>query len=190
MSDFSEPDYTRDIADTNPPLELNRSNSNLSSVGPLLDGHVSATSAQLASSIVYISELKYQKTRFEEVLKYAGKIQANLDRPSTPLSIRSSSNEHDNDDVDNNSNNKRQKLDRQASQKILLQETKLSSRLIRLESLIKASKEEQYDLLKRIDLVKQERVLKDERYVRLIATTCSKAPETMEGILAKVAEHF
>ena len=187
MSDFSEPECNQYIADTNTPLEINGSCSNLSSVGPLLDGQVFATAAQLASSKQYISELKYQKDRFEEVLKYAGKLQSILDRPSTPLSILPTTSEAVNDEAENN---KRLKMDRPAAQRMMLQETKLSSRLIRLESLVKASKEEQYDLLKRIDLIKQERALKDERYIRLIATACSKSPDSMEAVLGKIAEHL
>lgn len=196
MSDFSEPeDFTRgENVDTSTPLEVNRSSSTLSSIGPLLDSQVSSTAAQLASSKLYIAEMKYQKARFEEVLKYAGKVQVALERPSTPLSILPTANDGANEEADQNGavGVKRPRAGQVAmnAQRTLAQENKLSSRLVRLESMVKASKEEQYELLKRIELIKQERVLKDERYTRLISTACTRNPDAMEGILTKIADNL
>lgn len=162
------------------------SSSTLSSVGYTPDALVFSTAAQLNSSRMYISELKSQKQRFEDVSKYALKIQAILDRPATPQPIIGTQSSTSFGGAEGEDVNAKRK---QPSQRTLMTETKLSSRLIRLESLVKASIEEQYDLLRRIDLIKEERTLKDERYCRLITNACHLTDiDNMEDLLSKIDE--
>lgn len=172
-------------------LEVNKSScSTLSSMAPLLpDGQVSATAQQLASSRMHVAEMKYQKAKFEEVLKYAGKVQVGLNRPSTPLPLGIVPTTTISDPTPTEDETAKKRVPGAALRQHQ-QETRLSARLIRLESLVKASKEEQYEILKLIDLIKQERALKDERYCRLIATAFKCVPEAMEGILMKIGEHL
>lgn len=147
-----------------------------------------STAAQLNSSRIYISELKNQKEKFEDMSKYASKLQTVLERPSTPQPIiggvAASLSLATGNDIDDG----KRKV---SSQRTLMTETKLSSRLIRLESLVKASNEEQLEILRRIELIKEERGLKDARYARLIAQACKLGEggeNQVEDLLEKIEE--
>jgi len=146
------------------------------------DSNVLSTFAHLGSAKVYLHELRWQKDRFSSILRTANKIEGQLLKSGTKsfgatTSFASSgTEEHD---------SKRQKLNT-SGQKLALQETKLSSQLQRLEALVKASQEEQEKLIKNIDLIKQERSLKDARYLGMMSTICQENPEMMEDILDRV----
>ena len=83
---------------------------------------------------------------------------------------------------------KRQRLTASSAQKSAVLESKLSSQLVRLESQIKSSVEDQGELLKKMDLIRQERLLKDERYLEMVGILTGEKPEMMEEILSKIAE--
>lgn len=115
-----------------------------------------------------IQELKYYKDRFDLVQKHAEKIRTSINQPpmQREFDIKETSNRNE------------------YSQKTMMAETRLSSQLIRLDSMVKASLQDQNELLIKLDMLKRERNIKDKRYTEMLAILCHVNSEMIENIVA------
>lgn len=167
---------------------------------------VASTMAYLSPGRIYVSELKHQKERFEVILKYSSKIETSLLRdisnpnPTTSTDSKPYASAVNSMPVaegnEGDRATKKLKIGNDFSEpipqshKAMLQETRLSSQLHRLETLVKTSQQTQVDLIKKLDLIKEERILKDERYLKMVAMICKESPELMGEILEKLSEQY
>ncbi|KAJ3320637.1 hypothetical protein HDV06_005155 [Boothiomyces sp. JEL0866] len=173
----------------NIPSQLARkvSSSTLSSVSAfdhlakISDAQVHKTFQHIGLAKSSINELNFHKERFNLIQKHAGKIERALaaGTPSKPISRPDTLETPD-------TPNKRVKLEK--NPKHAMAETRLSSQLIRLESLVNASQDEQQELLRTIEYLKQERLAKDKKYLQLIANCCNMKEEQMNEMLQKCAD--
>jgi hypothetical protein len=116
-----------------------------------------------------IQELKYYKDRFDLVQKHSEKIRTSINQPPS---------HHEFDIKETTSRNV-------YSQKTMMAETRLSSQLIRLDSMVKASLQDQNELLLKLDVLKTERGIKDKRYTEMLAVVCHVNSEMIENIVTK-----
>jgi hypothetical protein len=169
---------------------------------------IASTMAYLSPGRIYVSELKHQKERFEVILKYSSKIEASLTRDiSNPNPMPSKDSKPYVAAINSmpvaeggeeERATKRLKVGDESesvvptiqSQKTTLQETRLQSQLVRLETLVKTCQDNQVGLIKKLELVKEERLLKDNRYLKMIAMICRESPEFMGEILEKLSEQY
>ena len=112
-----------------------------------------------------VQELRYFKDRFQLVEKHVQKIKKQLELPPIPSQFPIPKQELLNHGF-------QQIRDRTLSQRTMMTETKLSSQLIRLESLIKTSIEDQHELVAQLESFKEKREVKDARYNGMLATVC------------------
>ena len=190
-------------------LKKGVSSSSLASSGidPIKDSSVMSTISYLTGDIprLYVTELQSQIRRFRVSMKYAVKVRAQLQKTengSVGLENPYSSTIGALDATGHPQ--KRQKLSSdessglespvsgslQPTQKLTLQETRLTAQLARLETLVKTSHSEQIEILGKIDRISEERLLKDARYNKMIASVCGENFEEMDEILSKIAEHY
>jgi hypothetical protein len=214
MSDVSfdyddEKDYGKSLEPPAMSMSRKQSSSTLSTSGldHANETQIASTMAYLSPGKIYVSELKHQKERFEVILKYSSKIEASL--------TRDISNPHPTPPKDSNpyvaainsmpvtEGNEEERATKRLkvggeesvvptiqSQKSTLQETRLESQLVRLETLVKTCQDNSVDLIKKLELVKEERLLKDNRYSKMIAVICRESPELMGEILEKLSEQY
>ena len=115
-----------------------------------------------------LQELKYYRDRMSLVEKHVAKIKKTLDQSSNNVPVAKS----DSAGSYSSFHAPTSIRERTTSQRTMMAETKLSSQLIRLESLIKASIEEQHELVAQIEGFKVKREAKDARYNSMLATVC------------------
>ncbi|KAI8898112.1 hypothetical protein BC833DRAFT_620625 [Globomyces pollinis-pini] len=157
------------------------------------------TAHHLSGARLNLSEIKYHKERFKLVSKYANKIEKKLstgNNTNNPSTISSSLvegprvNEMEMEGGAELESNKRIKLERNGHNRTISFESKLNSQLIRLESLINASIQQQGELLTNIRDIKEDRLKKDLKYNQVIGGYCHIPPIMVEESLIKCADFF
>lgn len=149
--------------------------SNISGFDPIsrqMDHQITQTARYFSCVRHEVQELKYYKDKFELVLKHAAKINKMVNTPE------------EQDD------HKRIKMDKTPNQKSLMAETRLSSQLIRLDSLVKASLEDQNELLLKMDHIKRERAIKDTRYDQMLSAVCRVPVAILEDVFEKMSDQI
>jgi hypothetical protein len=142
----------------------------------VVDSQISKTCKYFGNAKSEVQELKYYRDRFDLIRKHTAKI-----GKTVGVNVGTTITEED-------PNVKRIKLEKPMSQKQVLAETKLSSQLIRLDSLVKSSLEEQGELLAKLDGLSKERSRKEERYQELLGMVCHVPPQMVDEVLTKVIE--
>jgi hypothetical protein len=159
-------------------LARKSSNATLDPAARLSELQLHKLSKHLSSAKSELQELKYYKDRFKLVQKYADKIRK-FNNPTTPskdfLPVR--------DSLKPTQSNI--KSDNLYSQKTMMAETRLSSQLIRLDSLVNSSLSDQTELLLKLENIQNERNIKDKRYSEMIGVICHVSPETVDELITK-----
>jgi hypothetical protein len=159
--------------------------SNISNDHPKFsDEALGRISRHLQGSKQTLHELKISKERFELIQNHVMKIRQGIDsntHPDASVEIKAEETAAANED----SRKPRDRL----TQRIILTETKLSSQLIRLESLIRASVEDQGELITQLEEYKLARDVKDRRYNSMLATVCKIRDEMVDELLVQCADN-
>ena len=167
MSDVTEFSSSTTASNKMSEQQMRRIFQNVSSSNLIHDQHemdIINTARHLQDCKQEVQELRYYKDRYQLVEKHVSKIKKSLEQPaiSSQLPLPKS-------DLNSGFQSIR---DRTTSQRTMMTETKLSSQLIRLESLIKASVEDQHELVGQLESFKAKRETKDQRYNSMLATVC------------------
>jgi hypothetical protein len=138
------------------------------------DSQIFKLSSHLNNSKIYVDQLLQNKELLKTCTKFISKISKHMRNVSPFRQILDLETE------------KKPRLD----SKTLLAETRLSSKLIRLESLVNSSVEIQNEMIHKWDLLKIKRREKTERYNILLARLCNLPAERIEDLFEKWSQYY